>query len=202
MFPVLLKIAFGISGVLFFLYLFWKRLKEDYIPNQIFSTGFYVLIGISLAIFLANSLFPIWWFWLALLGGFIGAWIGILRFNLKKVETLEAGILSGLSILGLFFVYDFISTQNRFSLAESAFILALVVLFFVLERSYKGFSWYKSGRVGFSGFSVAGIFFLARSLVALLLPSMVSFVGKNEVIFSGILAFLSFLTLFNLSRQI
>ena len=46
-----------------------------------------------------------------------------------------------------------------------------------------------------------GAFFLARAVVAMVLPFMLSFSGKYEVFLSGIVAFFSFMGVFNLARQ-
>ncbi len=195
-----LKLIFIVLASTFFLYVFWKRLKEDYMDYQIFSTGFYTLFGISLGSIVASYFAPIWWFWLSLLGGLIGIFLGILRFRLKFIEVLEAGILGGLIILNLFLSYSLMITRNLVLFLTFVFGLLLILLFLLLDRHYKKFTWYKSGKIGFSGFTTAGIFFLVRSIVALSLPNMLSFVGNYEVYISAIAAFGSFLTVFNLSR--
>jgi hypothetical protein len=90
---------------------------------------------------------------------------------------------------------------SAISLLAAVATLILIVTFYFFETKYKNFSWYKSGKVGFSGLAVLGIFFLVRALVALSFSFVLSFAGKFESVFSGITAFLFFLGVFNLARQ-
>jgi len=198
----LLKIIFIFFALVGFLFSFWKRLREDYSSEQIFSTSFLSLIGIILGVISANFLLANFWFYLGLLGGVIGLFIGVLKYKLRIFETLEAGILGGLVLIFFVFLYNFIS-QRSFSSGFFLLVsLSAIVLFDFLNKNYKNFSWYASGRVGFSGLTVAGLFFLTRSLVAYKFPYVLSFVGNYEVYLSGIIAFVMFLLLFNLSRRL
>ena len=197
----MLGVIFLFLGIIIFLFFFWKRLKEDYSSERIFSTAFYILFGIG-AGFLAVWFFKYqqFWFWASSLGFISGFLLGNYKFELQFFESLEAASIGVLFLLGLIFLADSITFSNTFSLAGFGVIFLLIGFWFFLESKYKNFSWYKSGRVGFSGLLVAGLFFLIRAGVATAFPTVLSFVGGVEGIVSGIVAFSFFLGLYNLSR--
>lgn len=198
---MILNILFTLVGAVTFLYLFWKKLKDDYSHNQIFIAGFYVLIGMFLFNLLALYFVPAWSFWLSLLGSLFGLAVGISRFRLRIFELLEGWVFGGIGLLFVFYVYMWI---GRFSIKDFLPILVMflfISLYLFLDSKYKKFSWYKSGRVGFAGLATMGLFFLLRSLVAFFEPSMLFFVERYDVWLSGIMSFVAFLLLFNLSRK-
>ena len=144
---------------------------------------------------------PLWWFWLSIVFISFGFLIGIYRFKLRIFEVIEALVVSLLPLVAIVFLRNYLSTQSIYLLFASLVSLFLFVVFLVIDKHYKRFTWYKSGRIGFSGLTIFGIFFLIRAIVAVFLPSMLSFSGKYEVYLSAIVAFAAFLTLFNLARQ-
>ena len=204
---IIISLVLGILGSLF---LFWRELKEDYDNNQIFSYGFIVngfiifgfLIGILLKTKLSSSnIFnPAgMWFWTAFIAGVIGWAVAYSKFKLKFFETLEA---SAVGFIFFVFVTNLINSIQPINVKAILFALfsgLLVLIFYMLDSRYKRFSWYKSGRVGFAGLAVLGIFFLIRAVVAMIDPSMVSFVGKTDAILDSVVSFIFFLTLYNLS---
>ena len=192
---------FTILGILIFLFLFWKRLKEDYVSGQIFNAAFYMLLGIFLGKILATKFFPDWWFWASFFGALVGVFAGVARFKLRILETFEAATLGLLPWIGLVFLREAIKTSSPNSFFASLVIFGLILLFFFFDSRYKKFTWYKSGRIGFSGLMVVGIFFLTRAAIAPIVPDVISFAGKYEAFFSGIFAFTSFLLVFNLARR-
>lgn len=197
---MLIDIIFTFVAAVAYLFFFWKKLKEDYTQNQIFTTGFYCLSGVAFSSIMADNFAPNWWFWASLLGSFAGMVLGLLRFKLRFFETLEAWVIANIVIAFIVVLSEWVKTAH---LAEGFALFVVGLLFFLflfLDSHYKKFTWYKSGKIGFTGLSVLGIFFIIRSLVALTEVSMVSFVGKVDAILSAVVAFASFLTLFNLAR--
>jgi len=204
---IIISLTIGIFGSLF---LFWRELKEDYDNNQIFSFGLLVsisvivgfLVGLILKtkvqgsnIFSSTGL----WFWTSFIAGVIGWTIAYFKFKLKFFETLEA---SAVGFIFFIFVTNLINSLQPVNIKAILFALfsgLLVLIFYMLDSRYKRFSWYKSGRVGFSGLAILGIFFLIRAVVAMVDPSMVSFVGKTDAIVDSVVSFIFFLTLYNLS---
>jgi len=207
--PSILASAIGIFS---FLFLFWKRLKEDYSAPLIFSAGF-SLVGFVLAgsfifniaskyISTSGVLNPAeLWFWGAFVGFLVGLWYSIVKFKLKSVEILEASALGFSVWLALGYMLNFFKSRNVYSGLLGVAVVISIVLFYFLDKRYKSFSWYKSGRLGFSGIFVSGFYFTLRVIFASLAPTTFSIIGKIDIIFSAVVAFLLFFSLYNLSER-
>lgn len=198
---MLFSVASSLLGIVIFLFIFWNKQREDYPSGEIFSTSFYILLGIGLGYILSRNFFAPWWFWAGLVGMAAGLGLGLLRFRFRFFETFEALVIGILPWLSLVFLSDSISSSSIFSFAAFVVIVGLMALYHFLDRHYKSFSWYRSGRIGFSGLTVAGVFFLIRGVVASFFPFVLSFVVSVEAILSGVTAFTLFLLTFNLARQ-
>lgn len=196
------QVVTNLLGGLIFLYLFWKKLKDDYAGDMIFTTSFYVLAGIGLGLVVSKIIVPSWWFWLGLAGVSLGAGVGIIRFHLKTFELIEALAFSLIPWLGLAFASDSISNSSLSSFIGFGVCALLLALFIYLDRHYKNISWYASGRVGFSGLMVLAILFSLRALVALFFPFVLSFVGVWEPLISGLTAFIFYFLVFNLAKKV
>lgn len=190
-----------IFGSMAFLFIFWKRLKEDYLPTNIFSTGFTILIGIFLGALVSRFFLSQWWFWTSFTGGVLGFLISVFRLKLRLYEILEAGVFALLPWLSLLYLSDSISSNNFYSLMAFLLTMGLIALFVLIDSKYKSFTWYKSGRVGFTGLVILGVMFLIRAVVTIFSNDIYSFSGRNDAMFSACFAFLAFLLLFNLSRK-
>jgi hypothetical protein len=188
-----------IGGALF-LFLVWRRLKEDYSANIIFSLEFFVLTGVLVGFLVSLNFLPAWGFWLEAFGAFLGFSFGIFKFNLRFFETFEAVFVAFLPWISLFYLNNFFKSPGWGEGFLFVFNLLLIFLFDFTARRYKNFSWYKSGRIGLAGLLTAGVFFLLRAAIATILPFMVSFSGRSEAILSGICAFSLFLLIFNLAK--
>ncbi len=198
---MLVKIIINILGALVFLFFFWRRLREDYSGTQIFTTAFYILIGVGLGFLISFKFFPPWWFWISLIGVLLGLTLGIFRNKLRFFEVLEATLMAFFPWLFLVFLSDSISKSNPISLIISALILGLIGGFYYLDNQYKGFVWYRSGRIGFAGITTAGLFFLIRMTLATFFSFVLSFSGKSDIFLSGICAFILFLLIYHLARS-
>lgn len=196
------NIGVNISGLLIFLFLFWRKLKDDYVSEIIFSAASFILLGLLIGFFVALRFFPIWLFWSEFVGIIIGLTFAILKFNLRTYETLEAVVVSLLPWFGIFFLRDSVVNSSLISFIAFGVVLALVLIYYFFDLKYKNFTWYRSGRIGFSGLATLGLFFLVRSAVAIFTPSVLSFVGNLEPFISGIFAFVSFVLIFNLGRRV
>lgn len=188
-------------GLFVFLFVFWKRLKEDYISSQVFSTSFSIVLGIILFNILARIFFPTWWFWASFVGVLAGFVVGLLRFKLRVLETIQALLIALLPWLGLNYLVHAIGNSNLISFLASMTVWLLIGFYLLVEAHYKKFTWYQSGKVGFSGLATAGLFFLTRAAVAVFINDVISFSGKSEPYLSAIVAFVFFLALFNLVRR-
>lgn len=185
---MLVNLAVGFLGIILFLFIFWKRLREDYSSEIIFQTAITSLVGVGIGLLLSRLLLPDWFFWLGFVGGIAGLSPMLFKFKLKFFETFEAFILALTPIITLMFFRDSIlySSLNSFL----AFVACLVLIFFAywVDLNYKSFTWYKSGKIGFTGLFIALVFFLIRTVVAIIGPAVVSFVGRFEPIVSGVAA--------------
>lgn len=199
---MIINTVVNLFGAFIFFFIFWKKNKEDYTSQQLFSSAFLILIILFLNILLAHYYFENWWFWLAFLGVALGFLVSYFRFRLRFYETLDSLSISLLPWLGLIFLNDSIRNYSASSLVTFLIISVFVALYLYLGNRYKNFTWYQSGKVGFAGISVTGMFFVIRGMIAIIYPSMLSFVGMYDAVLSGVLAFVFFLILYNLSRSL
>lgn len=197
---MLVNIAGGMLGTLVFLFIFWKRLKEDYAAEIVFKSAFLVLFGLLVSIVLSQKLFPDWFLFAGIIGMLFGLAASVMRFGIRFYESLDALIVGFLPFLSFIFLQDSILNSSLGSFIGFLTILAFILLFYFLDIHYRGFTWYRSGRVGFAGLATAAIFFLVRATTSLSGMVVLSFVGKLEAIVSGCLAFICFLVLYNLGR--
>jgi hypothetical protein len=198
---MLVNILVSTLGVLVFLFLFWKRLKEDYASEIIFKTASSIIIGILIGWGISFKFFPDLFFWTSLTGALVGLIFAILKFKVKFYESLETFILSSLPWLAFVFLEDSVGSSSLSSFLGFVAILILVFESFWLDTHYKSFTWYKSGRVGFAGLATAATAFLIRGLLAIKGVTMLSLVGRQEAAASGVVALTCFLLLFDLARR-
>jgi hypothetical protein len=198
---MIVNILVNFLGVLVFLFLFWKRLKEDYASEIIFKTAFSIIIGILIGWGISFKFFPNLFFWTSLAGALVGLTFAILKFKVRFYESLEAFILSSLPWLAFVFLEDSVGNASLSSFLGFTGILILVFESFWLDTHYKNFSWYQSGRVGFAGLATAATAFLVRSLLAIKGVAMLSLVGGQEAVVSGVVALTCILLIFDLGRR-
>lgn len=199
-------------GFLPFLFVFWRRLREDYSSGQIFESGFYIIFGIALFALLSLFILPSFihsspifsisglWFWGAAMGFILGLGLSIFRLNLRFFESFEASAPGLLIWLAIIYLADSIKSSSLSSLIAFGFDLLLILLFFFLDGRYKKFAWYRSGKIGFTGLATLGTFFFVRTVVALFFPFVLSFVGRVDALLSAAVSFILFLLLYNLAE--
>lgn len=189
-----------IFGLLIFLFIFWKRLKEDYASEIIFRTSFYILFGLFGGCILSIQFLPNWFWWFEFFGAILGLLISIKILGIRFYETLETFVISSLPLIAIFFLIDSVATSSFGSFVAFLTTLLLIFGYYFLDSHYKNFTWYKSGKIGFSGLTTLGFIFIIRSSLALFGVHVLSFVDKFEGIISGTLAIVCFLLVFNLGR--
>jgi len=199
---MLTQVLANIIGVFVFIYLFWKRLRDDYLSEQLFTTSFFVIIGLVIGLFVSRLIAFQWWFWLGAAGICLGAGAAVYRYRLRAFEVVEALAFSFLPWVGLIFISDSINYLSLASFLGFVICALLMALFIYFDRHYKNFSWYTSGRVGFSGLAISGIFFSLRGLVAIFFPFVLSFVGKYELVLSWVSALIFYILVFRLSKKL
>lgn len=180
----------NILGVFLFLYLFWKRLKDDYLSEKIFNSEIILLSGISLALLISRFFLSNYWFWFVILSIFISEFIISVKVKLKFFESLDAIVISLIPWLSTYYLSGSISNSSLHMFIAFWICLLLIFLFFLFDYYYKSFSWYKSGKIGFSSLAVITIFFFLRSVLIINFESYIS----------GAIALTSFLLLYKLSK--
>ncbi len=194
-------IAFAVS-LLTFQFFFWRRLHEDFDHRIIFRSGTLMVAGFAIGSVLSALIIPVFfptskvfaytglWFWGAIVGVAIGFLVSQRVFKLPFYEMLEA------SVVGFLFAIPFVTREFLYAIPS-------LIAYYILLNKYKSFSWYKSGKVGFAGLATLGIFFLVRSILALIGERMLVFtgIGKVEVVLCAAVAFLCFFGVYNLSEQ-
>ncbi|QQG41442.1 MAG: hypothetical protein HYV90_04775 [Candidatus Woesebacteria bacterium] len=199
---MLVNIIVGSVGVLIFLFIFWKRLKEDYSSEIIFKAAFLLLTVLAAFFVLGNQFLREWLFFTEAAGIPVGVLIAVSRLRVRFFETLEAAIIGLMPWLSLFFLADSVTSKSLSSFLGFLAILILMFVFYYLDVHYKNFGWYKSGKIGFSGLTTLALIFFIRSLVAIMGITMISFVNqRSEAIISGSIVLLCLLGLYNLGRQ-
>jgi hypothetical protein len=186
---------------LVFLFIFWKRLREDYSSEIIFKTAFDVLIAVLLGYLFSLKFTQIGFFWPAVLGILIGLAFAMFRLKIRFYETFEALIISFFPWMSFIFLLDSVTHSSLSSFFAFIAILVFVFISYFLDANYKNFTWYKSGKIGFAGIATAALFFIVRSSLAIFGIIMVSFVSlRFEAVISGAAAFICFILLYNLAK--
>jgi hypothetical protein len=197
---LIIKTILTLFSVIVFQYFFWKKLKDDYSQYQIFTSGFYSLFGIAAGFIISHLYFPAYWFWCSLIGSISGLLIGRYRLRMKFFETLEAWIIGSLSIFLIYNIYDITGEPSLDRVIGMIAVILLIVLFFYINKRYKKYVWYRSGKVGFSGLLVAGLYFVFRASFSVF-SGIMNKSAIPDAIASSIVAFVSFLTLYNLAKK-
>ena len=183
----------------FFLFIFWRNLKDDYIASQIFSCAFWIIIlfllGLFVSYFLKQYQFFICFFSLS-----IGYIIGSYRNHIKFYEGLDSFVAA--TLLSLAFSSLIIFNSYSFPLMIFyIFIYLIMIIYILVKRQYKSFIWYRSGKRGFSGLFCIGLFFLGRSLLSIIIPNLTLFLTEYEIFISGLISLFAFLNIFVLAGK-
>lgn len=190
------------SLVSFFTYLFflWKNLREDYDVGRVFTFGiatfFAFIIGSLLGRILGN-----FWYWIGLVCFVAVSVLLIRRFEFRIIEVIEASTPGILIVHLLLFLLGLLRNQSINHILMVLLGLLLIILFVVLKKNYKRFTFYKSGRLGFASLVTLGLLYLIRAITALVAPHTISHIGVFEFIPAAIISFFSFLTVYNLGNE-
>ena len=193
-----------LPGILVFCFIFWRRLKEDYSSEILFSSSlhavFYILSfsGIAYYVFvypepyIANSIFNPheMWFWGGVIGYLVGIFRAIRKFSLRRNEAIEASSMALLPWYGMILVSWSLIPLDMFGFLTGVFVLVLFVFSVWLDANRKRVSLLDINKPPFVAYLIFGLLFLARTVVGAVLPDMLSFVGPVDLIFSAVVAFL------------
>lgn len=209
-------------AIIFFLFSYWKNLKDDHTSETIFSSGFILLcsaIAVAMLIqLLGKGIVPTrifsprgLWFWGGA-AGFLGAMFFIARkHSIRFFELFESATVSMLLGLLVISIIELLEARTPATIAVSVILFLLVLFYHFLRRNYKSFSWYKSGRVGFASLATISLFFFTKAISAIFFYApMVSFgrgkgyslfIGRVDAIISTAAAFFLIVCIYNLSHN-
>lgn len=189
------------AGILIFLFIFWKRLKEDYSSEIIFKSATSVLLGLLVGWVFSLKLYPQGFLWLEFLGVIAGLIFASYSYHVRFYETFEAFIISILPWVSFLFLKDSVMSSSSISFIAFLVVLIFIFIFYYLDIHYKSYTWYKSGKIGFSGLAIISLIFIVRSALALSRITVISFLSGYEGYLSLAAALVSIGLLFNLGRQ-
>jgi hypothetical protein len=159
---------FRVLGIGLFMYLLWRKLREDYLDDEVVSLSWVTilafLVGGRLAFGLEN--WGVWndnlsrWilFWqnpgfnylvgyLSMLGG---VWWFLRVKKWKTMTVLEDMVTPILFLFTFFWIDEYIRSGFDFEVAKVApFLVLTMILGWWMRRKYRSFEWYKSGKKGF-----------------------------------------------------
>lgn len=153
-------------GAVIFLFIFWKKLKDDTTSDIVFSVGFLVIA----AILVTQK-----YFWLQLIAITLAASFGIWKFKMRINEVFDALVIALLPWLALVFLKTSVVKVSAPAFVGFIMILVLIGVYYLVDAHYKKFTWYKSGRIGLSGAVVSILFVLIYIVLATFLPNVLSF---------------------------
>lgn len=162
--------VFGALAIFTFAFILWRKLKEDYPSETIFKFTLSILAGVGLGAWVASLWLPHFVFWASFSGGLIGGSLYLGKLNLRFFEIIDGLALATswfLLILYIGQVAKILPGLNYFILTKTLLVFLIILLYGYFLKSYRKFSWYPSGKVGFAGLLTLLLFFLSRAVLAL-----------------------------------
>lgn len=178
---------FRILGLVIFMYLLWRDLRDDYGDQKIINYAWIALLGFLVGGRVVYGLInwgvwnDSWISWLSVwnkpgtnyLGSYLGlilaSWLVALK-NQWKFLSLMDDIVKPTLVLSSVLMFDEWLRSNFFikSMIYLGLLMFDVVLVNWLKKRYRSFSWYKSGKKGFVVLFNNLLFFLAVFIVLII----------------------------------
>lgn len=192
----ILSFLLYLAGVIFFSFILWRKLKEDYPSERIFLVTLVLLgvgvlsLGVSSWVLIDRLPFRDFSFWvLAIFNVLFGIYV-IKKLEFKFFEFTDALAPSWLWLIFFFSLAGFLQDWKNFAgLSYPAGALLSFFTYHFLLSKYRRFSWYPSGKVGFAGFASLGVYFLLRAGVAIYSATLLLFKGGIFEILANLFAF-------------
>ena len=134
---MLVNLLVSFFGIIISLFIFWKRLREDYSGEIIFNSIFIVFISLFTAHLVSLRFFPVWFFWADFLAVLIGLTIAVYKNKIRFYESLETLTFSLTPLLSLFFLQDAVKNSSLFSFVAFTVMLLLIFVFYYIDTHYK-----------------------------------------------------------------
>ena len=204
-----------VFGIFLFLYLIWRKLRDDFVEDEVVSFSWIALVGFLLVGRVSYGLinWGVWneswtnWvlFWqnpgFNYLFGYLGLWLTAFWYlKDKKWKTISVfeDMLRAVVVLAVALgVDEYIRGSRNIEVLYVMGVLVLVtVMSLVLGRKYRSFVWYKSGKKGF-------LWYFFNIFLFLFLGGLLLWLGKGMFwwIFSFLLSLISGVGLFILSSD-
>ena len=196
---------FRVLGIVAFLYLLWRNLRESYDDQKIISYSWLGLLGFLICGRLGYGLIN-WGIWnndltdwisvwnkpgMSYMSGYLGlilvTWLFAKRQQWKFLNFMEDLVKPFLILVGLMMVDEWV--RSKFSWQILIYIL-MVILVYMLSNwfagRYRSFVWYKSGKKGFVLLATNFLFFsilafvfgvFRDNVVNLILASVISLIS-------------------------
>lgn len=180
---------------LVYLFVFWRKLKEDYYQESLFSLGLaqYVLLAVLYFVSFSTGLIEFFYLEIVfiLLGYFlISYWFK--RDSANKLEITEGMLLA-------FWLVDLLWSVFQLLFWAVGLSLFSLLVFLVINKNYRRFNWYKSGRVGIAGITALGLRALIKGVLVLMFPAL--FPHRFAPLVFGLFAFVSFVLVYKLANK-
>lgn len=198
---MIINLGVGLTGAVVFLFIFWKRLKEDYSAEIVFRVAFNILVGVAFGYLISFKFFQEGFLWFEFVGALAGLGMACYRFKVRFYETLESMVIGLLPWMSFIFLKNSVVQSSFVSFSAFLIILVLIFLSHFFDQHYRNFSWYRSGKIGFSGLAVLVSIFIIRLGVAMVGVPVISFLRNYEAVISTVAASVGLILLFNLGRQ-
>lgn len=194
-----------IVGMVMFLYLLWRNLKESYEDQKIIGYSWLALLGFLIGGRLGYGLIN-WGIWnndltdwlmvwnkpgMSYMIGYLGlvlvTWFYTKKQQWKFLNFMEDLVRPFLVFLSLMMIDEW--TRSKFSWQVLIYILMIILIYMLsnwLVGRYRSFVWYKSGKKGFVLLATNFLFFLVLAfvfgvfgdnLVNLILASIISLIS-------------------------
>lgn len=163
-------------GVFLFSFILFQKLREDYTNNQIYSYTLFSVIFTLLGLWAANTWTDQFANIISLIFFILSSAVLLKYLNIKFFEFIDAVSLAVLYFYLFFklgsliqylssFGVDFQSFFFQRNIAEVVFIVFGIYSYKFFLKNYRQFTWYPSGKIGFTGLMTSFSFFLFMALV-------------------------------------
>lgn len=182
-------------AVFIFAFVIWKKLREDYPNELIFSFTLALLASGSSGWWIFQKFATPFAFWgVFVLPVILGLYF-VKKFDMRPFEVIDAVSVS-------WFWFAFFATAGAqlatlqipppLALPGAVIPLVSLIVYGFFTKNYRSFSWYPSGKVGFAGLASLALYFLLFSVFSLY---KVVALSLSREIFNGIIGLVLFLSL-------
>lgn len=157
-------------AVFIFAFIIWKKLREDYPNELIFSFTLALLASGSSGWWIFQKFATPFAFWgVFVLPVILGLYF-VKKFDMRPFEVIDAVAVSWFWFAFLGTAGSLLATLQMPSILSLPQVLIPLVslgMYSFFIRNYRSFSWYPSGKVGFAGIASLALYFLLFAVFSL-----------------------------------